>query len=98
MTATNTHPTKPKSSYKSRSANLTPENLRKIRGYQMIVGGAIFLLIPGIELYRRLYAGGERKIQQGEFNPLDGSKKEWDDETKIKNFKESWLTKLFGER
>lgn len=87
-----------KSSYKSRSANLTPEQLRKLRGYQMMVAGAVFLIVPSLELYRRLYAGGERRIQQGEFNPTDGTIKEWEEEEKVRNFKESWLTKLFGEK
>lgn len=87
-----------KSSYKSRSANISPEQLRKIKGYQMMVAGAVFLIIPSVELYRRLYAGGERRIQQGEFNPTDGSIKEWEEEEKVRNFKDSWLTKLFGEK
>ncbi|ODQ46053.1 hypothetical protein PICMEDRAFT_12491 [Pichia membranifaciens NRRL Y-2026] len=87
-----------KSSYKSRSANISPEQLRKIKGYQMMVAGAVFLIIPSVELYRRLYAGGERRIQQGEFNPIDGSIKEWEEEEKVRNFKDSWLTKLFGEK
>lgn len=85
-------------SYKSRTATLTPEQLRRLRGYQMIIGGAVFLIVPSLELYRRLYAGGERRVQQGEFNPLDGSIKEWEEEEKVRNFKESWLTKLFGEK
>lgn len=87
-----------KSSYKSRSANLSPEQLRKLRGYQMMVAGAVFLIIPSLELYRRLYAGGERRIQQGEFNPTDGTFKEWEEEEKLRNFKESWLTRIFGEK
>ncbi|GMM47785.1 hypothetical protein DAPK24_043830 [Pichia kluyveri] len=84
--------------YKSQNATVSPEQLRKVRGYQMMVAGTIFLLIPSFELYRRLYAGGERRIQIGEFNPVDGSIKEWEEEEKIRNFKESWLTKLFGEK
>lgn len=86
------------SRYKSRTADISPEQLRKIRGYKMMIAGAIFLIVPSLELYRRLYAGGERRIQQGEFNPLDGTIKQWEDEEKVRNFKESWLTKLFGEK
>lgn len=86
------------SSYKSRSANITPEQLRKLRGFQLMIAGAVFLIVPSLELYRRLYAGGERKIQQGEWNPLDGTRREWDEEEKVQNFKNSWLTYLFGEK
>ncbi|KAG0679666.1 hypothetical protein C6P40_005197 [Pichia californica] len=86
------------SSYKSRSANVSPEQLKKIRGFQMMVAGAVFLIVPSLELYRRLYSGGERRIQQGEFSPADGTRKEWEEEEKIRHFKESWLTRLFGEK
>lgn len=85
-------------SYKTRTANLSPEQLKKIKGFQLMVAGAIFLIVPSLELYRRLYAGGERRIQQGEFNPSDGTIKEWDEEEKVRNFQDSWLTKLFGEK
>lgn len=87
-----------KSQYKSKTAELNPEQLRKLRGFQMMIGGAVFLIVPCLELYRRLYAGGERRIQHGEFNPVDGSVKDWEEEEKIRNFKDSWLTKLFGEK
>lgn len=85
-------------SYKTRTANLSPEQLKKIKGFQLMVAGAIFLIVPSLELYRRLYAGGERRIQQGEFNPSEGTIKEWDEEEKVRNFQDSWLTKLFGEK
>lgn len=91
-------PPKQASGYKSREAVVTPEQLRKIRGVQLIVGGLIFIIVPGVELYRRLYIGGERKVQQGTFNPVDGTYTEWSEEEKIRNFKQSWLTRLFGER
>lgn len=84
--------------YKSKTAELSPEQLRKLRGYKMMLAGAVFLVVPCIELYRRLYQGGERRIQQGEFNPLDGTIKKWEDEERVRNFKESWLTRLFGEK
>lgn len=91
-------PTEEKTSYKSKTAELSPEQLRKLRGYKMMIAGAVFLIVPCLELYRRLYQGGERKVQQGEFNPLDGTIKKWEEEEKVRNFKESWLTKLFGEK
>lgn len=90
--------TETKSQYKSRTADVTPEQLRKIKGYRLMAAGAIFLIVPSLELYRRLYAGGERRIQQGEWNPLDGTIKQWEEEEKIKNFKSSWLTRIFGEK
>lgn len=86
------------SGYKSREAVITPKDLKKIKGVQFIVAGLIFIIVPGVELYRRLYTGGERKLQQGTFNPTDGTYTEWSEEEKIRNFKQSWLTKLFGER
>lgn len=86
------------SSYKSKSANLSPEQLRKLRGFQLMIAGAVFLIVPSLELYRRLYAGGERRIQKGEWNPLDGTRRDWDEEEKVHNFKNSWLTYLFGEK
>lgn len=86
------------SSYKTKTADISPEQLRKVRGYKMIIAGAVFLIVPSLELYRRLYAGGERRVQQGEFNPVDGTIKQWEEEEKIRNFKQSWLTKLFGEK
>lgn len=92
-------PPAPKSTgYKQREIDLSPATMKKIRGYQLIVGGLIFIIVPGIELYRRLYLNEERKVQQGTFNPIDGSFNEWTEEEKITNFKNSWLTKLFGER
>lgn len=87
-----------KTAYKSKTADINAEQLRKVRGYKMMIAGAMFLIVPSIELYRRLYNGGERRIQQGEFNPKDGTIKQWEEEEKVRNFKESWLTRLFGEK
>lgn len=81
-----------------RTIDISPEQMKKIRGYQLMVAGAIFLILPGMELYRRLYKDGERKIQEGEYNPLDGSIKEYSEEEKIAAFKNSWITRIFGEK
>lgn len=83
---------------KKKSVNLTPLQLKKIKGYQRIVAGLIFIGLPCIELYRRFYMNGERKMQDGEFNPRDGTIRKYTEEEKIKNFKNSWLTKIFGEK
>lgn len=78
--------------------NITSLQLKRIKGYQRIVAGLIFIGLPCIELYRRFYMNGERKMQQGEFNPRDGTIRKYTEEEKIKNFKNSWLTKIFGEK
>ncbi|ODV83353.1 hypothetical protein CANARDRAFT_82916 [[Candida] arabinofermentans NRRL YB-2248] len=75
---------------------LDEEQQIKLKAYKRIVGSAIFLILPSLELYRRYYLDGERKIQQGEFNPVDGTIREFTEEEKKQKFQNSWLTKLFG--
>lgn len=81
-----------------REINVSPEQLKRVKGFQRMAAGAIFLLIPTIEIYRRLYKDGDRKIQEGEYNPQTGVIRKYSEEEKMKHFKESWLTKIFGEK
>ncbi|GMG39352.1 unnamed protein product [Ambrosiozyma monospora] len=77
---------------------ITKAQRHQIKGYQRIVAGLLFLIVPSVEIYRRLYLDEERKMQQGIFNPQDGTIREFDEEEKVKNFKNSWFTRIFGEK
>lgn len=77
---------------------VSKEDLKKVRSYQLIVAGLLFTVVPSIELYRRIYLGGERKIQQGQYNPKDGTIRDFTEEEKVEVFKNSWFTKIFGEK
>ncbi|QPG76255.1 hypothetical protein FOA43_003641 [Brettanomyces nanus] len=70
-------------SRKRREINVSPEQLKRVKGYQKMVAGVLFMIVPCVELYRRLYRDGERKMQEGEYNPVDGTIKKYTEEEKI---------------
>ncbi|GME82739.1 unnamed protein product [Ambrosiozyma monospora] len=97
-TTANTNKTTRLQTNKAGEIIITKAQRHQIKGYQRIVAGLLFLIVPSVEIYRRLYLDEERKIQQGLFNPQDGTIREFDEEEKVKNFKNSWFTRIFGEK
>lgn len=89
---------RPPASEHKHEIDITAQQMKRIKGYQRIVAGLLFMSLPCIELYRRYYKNGERKMQEGEFNPQDGTIRKYTEEEKIEKFKNSWFTKIFGEK
>ncbi|KAG7881032.1 hypothetical protein KL905_002102 [Ogataea polymorpha] len=80
------------------SFNVDLKDLARINAYRRIGAGLIFMALPAIEIYRRIYLDKERKIQQGEYNPKDGTLRLFSEEEKLEKFRNSWMTKIFGEK
>ncbi|ODV77846.1 uncharacterized protein CANTADRAFT_26870 [Suhomyces tanzawaensis NRRL Y-17324] len=67
----------------------------RYRGIYLILFSIPFIVIPSIEMYRRLEGKSTKKIQQGEL--LEGQTvRKYDESEKWKVEKESWMYKLFG--
>ncbi|CDK24247.1 unnamed protein product [Kuraishia capsulata CBS 1993] len=74
------------------------EVMMRGRGLQMIIVSIPLIIFPGLELYRRYFQGGERKIQVGEYNPRTGVIREFDEEEKMAVHKSRWITRIFGDK
>ncbi|CAY69254.1 Hypothetical protein PAS_chr2-1_0614 [Komagataella phaffii GS115] len=76
---------------------LPKEVIQRGRYIQLIIFGLPLVILPGYELYQRIFNGKERKIQQGEILS-DGTLREFSEYEKYEVHKNSWLTRIFGER
>lgn len=73
----------------------SPVSKQSKRSVFLIMLGLPLVLISSVVLYRRVFEGQGKRIQQGEYTP-DGGLRLFTEEEKKEVDKKSWLTRIFG--
>lgn len=72
-----------------------PVSAQSKRSAFLIMLGLPLLLVSSVILYRRVFEGQGKRVQQGEYTP-DGVLRLFTEEEKREVDRKSWLTRIFG--